>query len=255
MTDLNVVELSDVAAHHEASRLLSQVWGQPLMEAGLITAFAHTGNYVAGAYLGPALVGVVIGFHSADGRLHSHVTGVRAGLRGQGIGQALKLHQRDWALEHGIDTVTWTFDPLVRRNAHFNLHRLGAVVTAYLPDFYGPMDDDLNAGSPSDRFSVAWDLTAEVAPVPSPAASLVAAGAVVLLDRAGDVPVPAGTGTGRVTLVAVPDDIEALRGARPDTAALWRPSLRTAFDTAFAAGLGVTGLTPDGFYVLRGTRP
>ena len=43
------------------------------------------------------------------------------------------------------------FDPLVRRNARLNLVRLGADVTDYLPDFYGAMDDAVNAGDRSDR--------------------------------------------------------------------------------------------------------
>lgn len=253
VTDLNVLELTEVAAHHEAARLLSEVWGHELMEAGLIRAFSHTGNYVAGAYLGSELVGVAVAFLTADGGLHSHVTGVRSGLRGHGIGRALKFHQRDWALERGIGTVTWTFDPLVRRNAHFNLHRLGAVVTEYLPDFYGSMDDELNLGSPSDRLYVAWDLKAGSAPVPTANPD-----AVIWLDRAGDVPgtvgLEPGLEPGEQVLIAVPEDIEALRAERREVAEQWRLAVRGAFTAAFAADLRVTGITLDGFYVLEGVR-
>lgn len=247
VTDLKVVELTEVAAHHEAARLLDEVWGQQLMEPGLIRAFSHTGNYVAGAYLGSELVGVAVAFLTADGHLHSHITGVRSGLRGRGIGRAIKLHQRAWALERGIGTVTWTFDPLVRRNAHFNLHRLGAVVTAYLPDFYGSMEDQLNKGSSSDRLHVAWDLKTDPAPVPTANRD-----AVIWLSRVGDIPVPAEQEPGTQVLIAVPEDIEALRGTHLDVAELWRPAVRAAFTAAFAADLRVTGITQNGFYVLEG---
>jgi predicted GNAT superfamily acetyltransferase len=247
VTELKVLELREVVAHHEAARLLSEVWGHELMEAGLIRAFSHTGNYVAGAYLGSELVGVTVAFLTADGQLHSHVTGVRSGLRSHGIGRALKFHQRDWALERGIGTVTWTFDPLVRRNAHFNLHRLGAVVTEYLPDFYGSMDDELNLGSPSDRLYVVWDLKAGPSPVPTANPD-----AVVWLDRDGDVPGPVAIEPGTQVLIAVPEDIEALRTERPEVAELWRLAVRAAFTAAFAADLRVTGITLDGFYVLEG---
>ena len=54
--------------------------------------------------------------------------------------------------------MTWTFDPFVRRNAWFNLHRLGAEVVELVPDFYGEMRDGINAGLASDRFVVRWDL-------------------------------------------------------------------------------------------------
>src|SRR3954465_11015297 len=202
VTDLKVLELSEIAAHHEAARLLNEVWGDQLIEPGLLKAFSHTGNYVAGAYLGSELVGVAVAFLTADGQLHSHITGVWSGLRGQGIGRALKFHQRDWSLERGIGTVTWTFDPLIRRNAHFNLHRLGAVVTAYLPDFYGSMDDALNAGSPSDRLHVVWHLEDDPAPVPT-----AEPGAVVWLDQAGAATSPGEPELlpGAQVLIAVPE--------------------------------------------------
>ena len=74
------------------------------------------------------------------------------------VGYALKLHQRAWALQRGIATITWTFDPLVRRNAYFNLAKLGVRATRYLPNFYGAMQDPINAGDDTDRLLVDWDL-------------------------------------------------------------------------------------------------
>ncbi|MGO3796191.1 MAG: hypothetical protein ACTJGR_03600 [Pauljensenia sp.] len=112
-----------------------------------------------GAPSGP-LVGVCIGFCAAPGdlSLHSHVAGLLAGSVGRGAGRALKLHQRAWALEHGLTSITWTYDPLVSRNAHFNLQRLGARLEEYLVDFYGPLADGVNIAEPSDRALVRWVL-------------------------------------------------------------------------------------------------
>src|SRR3712207_7442617 len=62
-----------------------------------------------------------------------------------------KLHQRAWAIARGVHEVAWTFDPLVARNAWFNLTKLGARATEYLPNFYGPMDDGINGADESDR--------------------------------------------------------------------------------------------------------
>ena len=58
----------------------------------------------------------------------------------------------------------WTFDPLVARNAWFNLGKLGAVADAFGRAFYGEMTDEINAGDRSDRLVVRWDLDPDPAP-------------------------------------------------------------------------------------------
>ena len=74
------------------------------------------------------------------------MAGVVDGYRNRHVGTAIKLHQRAWALSCGIDTVVWSFDPLVRRNARLNVQKLGTHVRDYMPNFYGNMDDAINAG-------------------------------------------------------------------------------------------------------------
>ncbi len=87
------------------------------------------------------------------------MAGVRPDYQQYGIGRGLKLHQRAWALEHGYDEIRWTFDPLLRGNANFNLHKLGATFGSYLINFYGTMTDGINAnGLPSDRVEAVWRL-------------------------------------------------------------------------------------------------
>ena len=107
----------------------------------------------------PAL-GALLGFLGwNDGlHLHSHMNAVDPSARGRGIGLALKLRQRAVCLEHGIDEVRWTYDPLIRRNARMNLVRLGVEVIAFHPDFYGLLDDAITGTDHSDRFEVRWRL-------------------------------------------------------------------------------------------------
>ena len=260
--------LTDPAEHREAEQLLSQVWrserGSPVT-AELMRAFAHAGGYVAGAFVDGELVGVAAGFLSrspsddAPPELHSHITGVAPHVQGRRVGFALKLHQREWALAHGIETIKWTFDPLVRRNAYFNLARLGARVDAYLVDFYGDMADGINAGQGSDRLLVRWQLRAD--DVAAAAAGRLAEPdlpGVVLLeadDRGGPLPhspPPAGT-----LLCWVPPDIEELRRRDPTLARDWRREVRTAFTTTLADGGHVVGIRRPGWYVIatNGTSP
>lgn len=146
--------------------------------------------------------------------MHSHVTGVLAEYRGTGLGRLLKQHQRAWAFTRDVGHITWTFDPLIARNAHFNLIVLGARVTEYLPNQYGPMDDVINRGDESDRLMVSWALAAPASP---PAADAV------------------------VATVAVPRDIESLRSTSPAEAAAWRTRVRAEFTEQLASGLVVGG--------------
>ena len=110
------------------------------MTLELLRAFTKAGNYVGGAFDGGRLVGACVGFFHApaEDALHSHIAGVAPGLTGRNVGFALKLHQRAWALLRGVSEIAWTFDPLVSRNAYFNLVKLGAPAGRVPPELLRP---------------------------------------------------------------------------------------------------------------------
>jgi predicted GNAT superfamily acetyltransferase len=222
-----VRELSTLDECRSVDPVLASVWGPetPRLGVELLRALTHAGGYAAGAYLGADLVGVSVGFlaYAEEMSLHSHVTGVTAQARGRGVGMTLKSHQRSWALDRGIHAITWTFDPLVRRNAWFNMGRLGARPVEYLVDFYGPMPDSINAGSPSDRLLVAWNVSA---PLPT--------------DEIVETP---------GAVIAVPEGIEHLRSTDPAAAHRWRLRLREQLQGPVAAGQ-VVGFRRTEGYVL-----
>jgi predicted GNAT superfamily acetyltransferase len=222
--DVRIVELDDPIACRAAAALFADVWGSTPVTGELLRALGHSGHYVVGAYDGEQLIGASVAFATADGsgELHSHITAVAPGLAGRGLGLTLKGHQRAWAAEHGLVAVRWTFDPLVRRNAWFNITKLGVAVEAYLPDFYGPMDDAINRGEASDRLLVRWAVSDEPPPPP---------------------------GEAELTC-ATPEDIEALRAADPTAASAWRAAVRDGLGGAFADGYGVVGFTKEGEYQL-----
>jgi predicted GNAT superfamily acetyltransferase len=146
------------------NEVLQEIWGTdtPIMPLEMLVAIAHSGGYVAIARHDDRPVGASVALLAVhDGRpaLHSHITGLLPQARATGLGRMLKLHQRDWARQRGIERIVWTFDPLVRRNAWFNIAILGADVDAYLPSFYGAMTDAINAGDESDRLLMAWDVS------------------------------------------------------------------------------------------------
>ncbi len=210
------------------STVFQQVWGSvtPLVESELLSAIAHSGGYVIGAYDAGHLIGASFGFLGRYGKelaLHSHVTGILPGVQHSGVGRAIKEHQRAWAADQDIPWITWTFDPLVRRNAWFNIEVLHAHVADYIVNFYGVMSDSINGTDESDRLLVAWP------------------------TRGDDEPpeIPAGT---KIVEVDTPDDIVKLRRTDPFAAADWRLRMRAELGDAMAAGGTVVGFTREGAY-------
>jgi predicted GNAT superfamily acetyltransferase len=232
---IEVRSISTRSHFDEHGALMQRVWGTsaPLVNVELLTAISHSGGYVAAAFADDRMVGASVGFladHHGEPALHSHVTGVVDSMRHAGIGRAIKLHQRAWAAERGLRWITWTFDPLVRRNAWFNIAVLGADVDAYLPSFYGEMTDAINAGDESDRLLMAWDVTAPVPREPRQ-----------------------GAGYTDTILVPTPADVVELRRTDPHAVATWRSETREALTSALAAGRRVLGFTRDGSYVIGST--
>lgn len=237
--------------------LYQQVWRpdptSPPFTLEQLRVLAHLGSYVAAAYRGEQMVGATVGFFGPpDTRtLHSHITGVLPDGQASGVGYALKTHQRAWALDNGVRTVTWTFDPLVSRNAHFNLAKLGARCRVYLESFYGDMPDELNAGDESDRLLLDWELadpTVTRALDGQPVERT--PGAMVALDIGPDQrPLP-GEVKGRHVEVRIPADIYAVRKARPETALRWRLAVRDVLGGLLADGAVITGFSRDGGYLL-----
>lgn len=261
------VAVGDLRAHDQlaaAADLFDTVWGRPetagrVLGVELLRALEHAGNQLSGAFRDGRLVAATVAFLGRDDagvHLHSHVTGVVADAQGQGVGWAMKQHQRAWALARGIVEVRWTFDPLVRRNAVFNLAKLGARATAYLEDHYGAMRDARNRGLPTDRLLASWRLDERrvaLAAAGRPAGprldALRGAGATTVLRNDGGEPATAPLG-GRLLLVQVPADIEAIRAGDRARAARWSAAVRTTLGAALRRGYRISGCTRDGWYAL-----
>lgn len=213
--------------------VFQQVWGTttPIVNVELLRAMAHSGGYVAGVYDHDRLIGASFGFlarHQGQPALHSHVTGILPGAQHSGLGRSVKLHQREWAAARGIAWITWTYDPIVRRNAWFNIEVLGAHVSEYVVNFYGEMSDSINAHDESDRLVVAWPTDPNIAR-------------------------PAATDGATTVLIDTPVDIVFLRRTDPAEALEWRRRVRKELGERIDAGGAVVGFTRAGQYVLEVT--
>jgi predicted GNAT superfamily acetyltransferase len=198
-------------------------WGE-LVPRSMLLVTQKLGGIVAGAFERDAMLGFVFGMTGLIGGevVHwSDMLAVRHDARDKGVGRALKAFQRDAVLAMGIKTMYWTYDPLVARNAHLNLNVLGAEVDEYVPDMYGDSNSPLHAGVGTDRFIVRWCLDGHAPP----------------------------RSTAAERRVEIPEAIDEIQARSPAEAAAWRERTRTAFVSAFAAGLRVTGFNRN-FYTL-----
>ena len=266
---VHVRELTEVGDMQRLCTLVDEIWhpnpANPPVTAEMLRALAYAGSYVAGAFSDDQLVGGCMGFFGAPAErtLHSHIAFASPRVPGKHVGFALKLHQRAWALSRDITTITWTFDPLVCRNAYFNVTKLAASPVAYLPDFYGAMDDVINGGDDSDRLLLHWPLTADRVTRAcqgdhpgADAARLRTAGASVALDIDADgLPAIGDADPGAPTvLVRVPLDIETVRRHHEAAARRWRRATRHVLGGLMVDGARVTGFDRSGWYVVqRGT--
>lgn len=263
------VEVADQPDSMTAARaVFDQVWpGEGTqVTSNLLRALVHAGAYCSVVIDEDTerVVGAALAFPARDGTLpggvylHSHMAAVVEGMRDRGIGTAIKQHQREWAIEQGIPVVSWTFDPLVRRNAHLNVNRLGVEVRAYHPDFYGVMTDAINAGDRTDRLVAWWAIDSDRARraaegevlIPDHAAIAAVARDLIVIGTAGAPRVAGAPRAGETVLVSLPDDVVSLRRADPDLGLQWRLAVRSALTSAFDAGLRVSAVTSAGAYVL-----
>lgn len=247
-TPFRIRPLVSVADLRDVEALQREVWGFDDVEVVplhvLMTAARH-GGLVIGAHDGDALVGFCFGFRGVDPDgtdvLCSHLLAVAPAARGRGLGPALKWAQRDAALARGLHRVVWTFDPLEHGNARLNLSRLGGTSDRYVVDLYGDLRDELNAGLPTDRIEVVWDLDAPRVRGLADGAPPEAAPDGPLLDpHAPDGPLH-DPGDARAVRLSVPDEAQALRRRDAEAALAWRLHIRAGLQRLFGAGFSLVG--------------
>ena len=293
MTDSWTIRILDTNEQLEkVEELQSIVWPgseTDVVPAHLLITAVHNGGFALGIYpdadMDSPLAGFAFGFPgiytTPDGpRLKhcSHMLAVHPEFRGKGLGFKLKRAQWQLVRKQGIDRITWTYDPLLSRNAHLNINRLGAVCNTYKREVYGEMRDGLNVGVASDRFEVDWwvnsqrvnkrlssrarsklDLAhfsaAEAAiinPAPINDDGWVVPVSPVKLDSISS----SAASKPNILLVEIPSDFLALKDADIELAKAWRMMSRRLFEDLFEIGYLVTdfvhvpGGSPRSYYAL-----
>ncbi|OCG75594.1 hypothetical protein [Microbacterium sediminis] len=241
--DLVLEEARAIEPLREVSALLESVWGRTPegapMHSDTMRSLVHAGGLVTavrderGVLLG---AGVLV--RDVPGVAYGLIAAAAPGHTDRGIGYTIKQHQRTWCLDRDIREIRWTFDPLMSRNARFNLVKLGAVAVAYTPSFYGEMIDAINRGDDSDRLVASWILDAAPRDPIEPDLDAPALGDVPIDDAHG-------------TWIGVPRDIDALRERDRDAAVAWRRQVRAQMLPLFEAGARATHFSRSGHYLLK----
>ena len=232
--DVTCKELEDSIEINSARKIFDLTWA---MAAGteitpnLLQAMVHSGSYLSGAFVENKIVGAAFAFPATNSglHLHSHMTAVLPEFRDKGVGYALKINQWNWAKKQNYSHLSWTFDPLVRRNAKLNIVKLGVEISTYHPNFYGEMPDALNAGDESDRLMVSWSTD-----INAPKAR-----ELITHPKPEDI------------LIEIPQDIVGIRSKNQSESMNWRRQVREQFLAAFEKNGKVVGFSANNEYVVR----
>lgn len=256
----------EMALVEELQRMVWPGSETDVVPAHLLITAVHNGGIVLGAFDGEKIIGFIFGFpgleSTPDGprpKHCSHMMGVQPEHRDSGVGFALKRAQWQMVRHQGLDHITWTYDPLLSRNAYLNIAKLGAVCSSYRRAAYGEMRDGLNAGLPSDRFQVDWWINTRrverrLGKRSRPTLNL------THITRSGLRPLyPLQLGSDnlprppehlppledRLLLAEIPADFIALKSTDFTLARDWRFFTRELFETAFATDYIVTDFIFD----------
>ncbi len=277
---VKIIALHALEEMYPAVELQKLYWGndiESVVPAHMLFTIATTGGHVLAAMDaadGGRMIGVLIGLVAIDDAhppqlsIASKRMVVLPDYRSRGIGYQLKLAQREVAMRQGIELVTWTFDPLLAKNAHLNMHKLGCIGPAYLQDYYG-MDDSTGLATlgSSDRLQVAWWVAEQrvISIIEGQRSQLrhhLERGAAFIntTRQIDSVPHPIdgfNDPAGAVALLEVPLDYPGIVEDDPPLAMAWRQHTRALFQQLMAAGYIVMDFIREtheghdrGFYVL-----
>ena len=241
-------ELVSLADYDACVRLQDDTWGHGFSErvpGAILRVAQKIGGVAAGAFdAAGELRGFVFGMTGPrDGALvhWSDMLAVRPDTRGSGLAGQLKRYQRERMRALGVSVMYWTADPLVARNAHFNINHLGALPSEYIENMYGDNTGSVLHGSmPTDRFVYRWQLDAPPA-AQSGAADPADASCVVAITVEAD-GTPHAVDTVRATDVRVhlPHDLTEVQNSSTAQALAWRVAVRAALAMRLENGYAVT---------------
>ena len=256
LREIVVKKLQTIEQFQEMQKLDQEIWNRAPISVTQLIAVCNNGGVVLGAYKDTELVGINYAFpafQNGETYLYSLILGVKRKYRELGIGELLKTHLKEHALEAGYEKCLWVFDPLESRNANLNFTKLRAYAYQYIPDFYGELEDPFSVNLPTDRLFICWYLNdsdylrwdeqmdelietaSEIVPWQKTIAGL------PMLDLENQFNTELSY-LNESYLLAVPTNFQKLKVENPALAEDWRYKTRTIFIEMFKQGYAITKL-------------
>ncbi len=254
MSPLEVRAVNGADELRACEDMQAEVWGytdREIVPKNELLAAVRSGGSLLGAFEAGTLVGFAYGMAGLDALgpyLSSRLLAVRESYRGKGLGEMLKLAQKDDARRLGHRRIRWTQDALQAANARLNFKKLGATARSYVVDYYGTTSSPLHGTLPTDRLEVVWELDRERAPAASGGASILDATSDARPGEPGEIPRDA-----RQVAISIPASFPEILARDLALANAWRLATRAAFQRAFALGFEVAGFEAPGVYLLART--
>jgi predicted GNAT superfamily acetyltransferase len=261
---ITVRELTNPEEFAKAEEVQKSAWGMSdimVTPKEIMIAIQSNGGLVLGAFEYEKMVGMaltLVGYRVGKTFMYSHITGVSKEHQSQGIGFLLKQKQREISLNRGFDLIAWTFDPIIARNAYFNLSKLGVICRNYKVNYYGSMDDAINFGWETDRVIAEWLLKENLEELRLRV--LKGSDSAHLAIKTGDMNgwpicldwnIDLGADT---VLVEIPRDIVNMKKVNAEEANRWRMATREIFQAYFGSGFAAIDLVKRNdriFYVIK----
>jgi chorismate synthase len=256
----NSLEIRHVRTHDEflqCVELQAKTWGADFREsmpATILKITQRLGGVTAGAFAPDgALLGFVFGVTGLEHGAVVHwsdMLAVDPRVQNAGVGRRLKEFQREAVRAVGATRMYWTFDPLVARNAHFNLNLLGARVAEYVVDMYGTeTGSELHRGMGTDRFVAVWPIEAQGKSASSTSMVGATSPTAPVLNAPPHARTPdldaIAAATPPLVRIEIPADIFRVQREQLDHAVRWRHTTRLAFQWALANGYSVERFEHD----------
>lgn len=242
---IQIRPLAEISELKAVEGLQREIWGCSELEilpSLALIPLLEIGGVLLGAYDEDNLIGFVLGFPGFEDRkpiLHSDMLAVKPAYRSGGLGYRLKLAQREFALAHGINKITWTFDPLQAANAHLNFGKLGVIADRYKINYYGRTSSALHRTG-TDRLWVTWLLESDrvrnrIGGEPPPLLANNELPTLLKVDKDNEPRRSVFDETHPTIAIEIPHDTNAIMDEDIGLATRWREATRAAFTEAIAA--------------------
>jgi predicted GNAT superfamily acetyltransferase len=243
-------------ACEEIQKAVWQFADREIVPRNELIAVQRSGGLVAGAFEKKTkkLIGFCFGFPGIWNNeiIHcSRMLAVLPRLQMKNIGFKLKLYQRRFCLQIGVRKIHWTFDPLISKNAYFNLAKLGARGIRYYKNYYGSDATSIfNRGLDTDRILVEWNISDFHSKSSSKALRLDNTPVInrTFYKKDGLLEISSSNLilNNRFLLFEIPYDFMELKLRDLELAKLWRQSSRQALSRYFDRGYRPTGFVVNG---------